>query len=189
MVNPRAVPRSKSAAPCTVKQHAHPATSCSCGGAILLQLRPDWVVNIAHSRKHHTCAEHAVLLCTYGRGLGFTGKLFCSRPAPRRAMSLKQLGRERFEVCHKRRRSWILLFRLYDGHSSDVWLSTLCHNANHKKSLHSPVSHWRGSRIISDARPTHSPWIVWGCPFSIGRAPHKAHRCCSTSEPAGSRDL
>jgi len=34
-------------------------------------------------------------------------------------MSLQQLGRERFEVCHKRRRSWISLFRLYDGHSSD----------------------------------------------------------------------
>jgi hypothetical protein len=37
----------------------------------------------------------------------------------RETMSLQQLGRERFEVCHKRRRSWILLFRLYDGHSSD----------------------------------------------------------------------
>jgi len=30
---------------------------------ILLQLSSDWVVNIAHSRKHHTRAEHAVLLC------------------------------------------------------------------------------------------------------------------------------
>jgi hypothetical protein len=39
---------------------------------ILLQLRSDWVVNIAHSRKHHTRAEHAVLLCI--RGLSFTGK-------------------------------------------------------------------------------------------------------------------
>ena len=57
----------------------------------------------------------------------------------RETMSLQQLGRERFEVCHKRRRSWILLFRLYDGHSSDVWLSTLCHNANHKKTCSSPV--------------------------------------------------
>src|SRR6266852_430531 len=103
MVNPCAVPRSKSAAPCTVKQHVHPGTSCSYGAGILLQLRSDWVVNIAHSRKHHTRAEHAGLLCTYGRGLGFTGKLFCGRPDPSRAMSLKQLGRERFEVCHKRR--------------------------------------------------------------------------------------
>src|SRR6266481_8163790 len=66
MVNPCAVPRSKSAAPCTVKQHVHPATSCSYGGGILLQLRSDWVVNIAQSRKHHTRAEHAVLLCAYG---------------------------------------------------------------------------------------------------------------------------
>src|SRR5882762_785275 len=65
-VNPCAVPRSKSAAPCTVKQHVHPATSCSYGGGILLQLRSDWVVNIAQSRKHHTRAEHAVLLCAYG---------------------------------------------------------------------------------------------------------------------------
>ena len=71
MVNPCAVPRSKSVAPCTVEQDVHPATSCSYGGGILLQLRSDWVVNIAHSRKHHTRAEHAVLLCTYGRGLGF----------------------------------------------------------------------------------------------------------------------
>jgi hypothetical protein len=48
-------------------------------------------------------------------------------------------ARERFEVCHKRRRPWILLFRLCDGHSSDeVWLNTLCHNANHKKK---PVAH------------------------------------------------
>src|SRR6266849_8492376 len=50
---------------------------------ILLQLRSDWVVNIAQSRKHHTRAEHAVLLCTYGRRLGFTGKPILRPPDPK----------------------------------------------------------------------------------------------------------
>ena|SRR5712664_112797 len=122
MVNPVWSLGGKSAARLHSQTDVHPATSCSYGRGILLQLRSDWVVNIAHSRKHHTRAEHAVLLCI--RGLSFTGK-----PCPGES-----------EVCHKRRRSWFLLFRLCDGHSSDeVWLSTLCHNANHKKACSSPV--------------------------------------------------
>src|SRR6266852_1698370 len=93
MVNPCAVPRSKSAAPCTVKQHVHPATFCSYGVAILLQLRSDWVVNIAHSRKHHTRAEHAVLLCI--RGLNFTGK-----PCPGESVSRYATSEEGRGFCY-----------------------------------------------------------------------------------------
>src|SRR5882724_3689496 len=70
----------------------HPATSCSCGGGILLQLRFDWVVNIAHSRKHHTRAEHAVLLCI--RGLSFTGK-----PCPGESVSRFATSEARRGCC------------------------------------------------------------------------------------------
>ena len=99
MVNPCAVPRSKSAAPCTVKQHVHPATSCSYGWGILLQLRSDWVVNIAQSRKHHTRAEHAVLLCI--RGLSFTGKPFCGA----RFRRFRRLLPPRVSFCSSGRRT------------------------------------------------------------------------------------
>jgi hypothetical protein len=59
---------------------------------IVLQLRADWVVNIAQSRKHHTRAGRAVLLCALRRAAKVSlGPIFRSAlsavssadPAPR----------------------------------------------------------------------------------------------------------
>jgi len=70
-----------------------------CGG-ILLQLTSDWVVNIAQSRKHHTRAEHAVLLCAYGARARFH-QLFCGA----RFRRFRRLLPPRVSFCSSGRRT------------------------------------------------------------------------------------